>query len=95
MEEHCGLNISYTSPPQQTWIVPVSIKNEAFLLAIQNGYKHIEWSDRDRLHHSHGHTAQELFAIRHGSLARIVDVVIYPGSHTHVEMIIKAATQVC
>ena len=47
----------------------------------------------ERIMHSHGATLQEVFILRHGAFKRCVDVVIYPGSHEHVEKMIKLANK--
>lgn len=46
-----------------------------------------------RLRHGHGHTLEEMYAIRHGQLARVPDLVVYPSTPEHVEGIVKAALQ--
>ncbi len=42
--------------------------------------------------HAHGHTCEDIYRLRYGNFARIPDVVIWPGKHEHVEVIVKAAT---
>ena len=37
--------------------------------------------DKVRIMHSHGHSMQELFALRHGKLERVVDAVAFVASH--------------
>lgn len=35
----------------------------------------------ERLYHGHGHTCAEIFALRHGQLERLPDVVLFPKCH--------------
>ncbi len=46
---------------------------------------------RDRLRHGHGHTQEEIYAIRYGQLARIPDLVVYPSGSEQVEALVAAA----
>lgn len=34
----------------------------------------------ERIMHSHGATLAEVFTLRHGSFAKVIDVVIYPDN---------------
>ena len=38
-----------------------------------------------------GHTCHELFSLRTGKVGRIPDLVVWPGSHADVEVIVQAA----
>ncbi|MGB1586927.1 MAG: FAD-binding oxidoreductase [Thermoplasmatota archaeon] len=44
-----------------------------------------------RLRHGHGHTLEEMYAIQHGALGRVPDIVVWPRSTEDVEAIIAAA----
>ncbi|MCZ7617685.1 MAG: FAD-binding oxidoreductase [Myxococcota bacterium] len=44
-----------------------------------------------RLRHGHGHTQQEMYAIKYGQLERVPDLVVYPSEDAHVERIVEAA----
>ena len=46
-----------------------------------------------RLRHGHGHTQAEIYAIKHGQLARIPDLVVYPNGVEQVEALVAAALQ--
>lgn len=70
---------------------PAAIENPAFLKAIEGHFVRLSFEGLERLGHSHGHTVQELWALRYEKLDRIVDVVIYPGRVEDVEAIVKAA----
>ena len=45
----------------------------------------------NRLRHGHGHTQEEIYAIKHGQLARIPDLVVYPNGVEQVEALVAAA----
>lgn len=81
--------------PSQAFIknVPAPITNTPFMSAVKGQYVKIATDDQERVFHSHGHTVEEVFRLRHGACERIPDVVIYPGSHAHVEAIVKAANE--
>lgn len=93
MEENAGLDISKTSAPQRHPVVAGARRNEAFTNAIKGHYARVADSDKERLFHAHGHTCQEVYALRFGEFARIPDLVVWPGSHEHVEAIVKAAVE--
>lgn len=44
-----------------------------------------------RLRHGHGHTQEEMFAIKYGKLARIPDLVVYPESEEQIARLIESA----
>jgi len=44
-----------------------------------------------RLRHGHGHTQEEIYAIKHAQLARIPDLVVYPNGVEQVEALVAAA----
>ncbi|MBO0201137.1 hypothetical protein, partial [Vibrio alginolyticus] len=70
--------------------IPEPKTNAAFLQAIKDAYKSISFDGYTRVFHSHGHTLEEMFALRNNQLPRVVDVVVWPGEHAHVERIVKA-----
>ncbi|MCH8084061.1 MAG: FAD-binding oxidoreductase [Myxococcales bacterium] len=47
----------------------------------------------NRLRHGHGHTQSEIYAIKHGKLTRIPDLVVYPNGVAQVEAVVAAALQ--
>jgi alkyldihydroxyacetonephosphate synthase len=79
--------------PSQTGlkVVAAPISNPEFLASIKGQYVRIASDDAERVFHGHGHTLEEIFQLRHGDVGRVPDVVIYPGTHAHVEAIVKAA----
>jgi alkyldihydroxyacetonephosphate synthase len=44
-----------------------------------------------RLRHGHGHTQDEMYAIKYGTLGRVPDLVVYPSSEEHVIALVEAA----
>jgi len=46
-----------------------------------------------RLRHGHGHTVEEIHAVRNGGFARVPDLVVYPETAEHVSAIVKLAIQ--
>jgi alkyldihydroxyacetonephosphate synthase len=44
-----------------------------------------------RLRHGHGHTLEEMYAIRYGRLERVPDLVVYPSTEEQVSAIVDAA----
>jgi alkyldihydroxyacetonephosphate synthase len=62
--------------------------NHAFLEELgENGFERRSFMKWERIMHSHGASLEEIHLLRHGTFRRCVDVVIYPGSHEHVEVI--------
>lgn len=47
----------------------------------------------ERILHSHGHTFQEIHALRHESLQRHVDMVVYPLTTEHCENLVSLANK--
>lgn len=94
VEKEMGVTIDdkMTAQPMPTEY-PAPVENIEFLKAIEGNYVRLTFEGLERLGHSHGHTVQELWAIRYEKLARIVDVVIYPGRVEDVECIVKAANE--
>ena len=92
-EKELGVDVTLQSPAQDTLAkVPEARTNAGFLAAIKdNSYKSISFDPYVRVFHSHGHTLEEMFALRNDGLPRVVDVVIFPGEHAHVERIVRAA----
>lgn len=49
--------------------------------------------DATRLRHGHGHTIAEVYAIHYGRLARVPDLVVYPGTEDEVAALVDAAVE--
>jgi len=76
---------------QNTMSVDPPYVNEIFLNDISDCFSRISFEPKERIMHSHGHTLHEVYALKHGKFDRYVDCVLYPGSHEHVEQIVKVA----
>ena len=98
-ENFTGLDTRYASPAQswpemqQKIHKPVICKPFVDELKQANCFKYLSFDDEVRLMHSHGHCCQEIYQLRYGKFKRLVDVVIYPDSHDHVEKIVSIATK--
>ncbi len=91
-EKELGVDVTLTSPAQaQLARVPEPRSSAPFLAAVRDHYKSISFDPYVRVFHSHGHTLEEMFALRNAALPRVVDVVIWPENHAQVEKIVKAA----
>ena len=76
--------------------IPVaeSVGNEGFVEDFEKNLAcKLSFDKNERLLASHGHTVQEVWALRFGSLARVVDAVVYPESHADVVKIIDLANR--
>jgi alkyldihydroxyacetonephosphate synthase len=73
--------------------IPASVVNKKFSDEIRSFLKEtqIDVNDEVRLRHGHGHTQEEMFAIKHKRLGRIPDMVVYPESEEEVAQLIAAA----
>ena len=47
--------------------------------------------DHSRIRHGHGHTQEEMFAIKYGNIGRVPDIVVFPTSEEQVTSLITAA----
>eukprot|EP01102_Stenamoeba_stenopodia_P007094 TRINITY_DN1981_c0_g2_i2.p1 TRINITY_DN1981_c0_g2~~TRINITY_DN1981_c0_g2_i2.p1 ORF type:complete len:645 (+),score=148.24 TRINITY_DN1981_c0_g2_i2:115-2049(+) len=74
--------------------IPEPLLNAEFLAEVRGQYARISHEPYSRLFHAHGHTCRDVFRLRHGGgFDRIPDVVIWPGKHEHVEVIVRAASK--
>ena len=65
------------------------------LLALQSFLEpvQIDTSAEIRLRHGHGHTQEEMFAIKYAMLGRVPDVVVYPESEDQVAALVETAKE--
>ena len=66
-------------------------RNEPFIADLQACSLAVSFTDADRLFHAHGHTCQEIYALRFGKLHRIPDAVVWPSGHAEVEVLVRLA----
>jgi len=79
----------YAFPPQ----VSEAVRNDAFEQAI-GAHLAADQLDRDpraRLRRGHGHTQEEMYAIRYGAIERVPDLVVYPADEDQVVAVVAAA----
>jgi alkyldihydroxyacetonephosphate synthase len=69
------------------------IRNENFIRDITGKVDFATDSKITRLDHSHGHSLQEIYALRQGKLERTVDLVVYIIDHGQAEYLIKKAME--
>ena len=53
----------------------------------------LDFRDEIRLRHGHGHTQEDMWAIRYGEIKRVPDLVVYPGSEDEAQQIVQAAVR--
>jgi len=51
----------------------------------------LESNGEVRMRHGHGHTQEEMYAIKYGQLGRIPDLVVYPENEEQVARLVEAA----
>lgn len=75
--------------------IPESTMNHGFLAEIQSvlGKTQICFDPLQRLRHGHGHTQEEMFAIKHGQIERVPDAILYPENEDQVVAIVQAASK--
>ncbi len=75
--------------------IPTPIESPKFTNAIRQFLtgNQIDTEGENRLRHGHGHTQEEMFAIKHKKLGRIPDMVVYPESEEQVASLIAAAKE--
>lgn len=93
MEAKTGIDIKEASVSQREPAAPKAVVNEPFMRGVSGNCHHVDTSDRDRIFHAHGHTAQEVYTLRFGMFARVPDVVVYPSTVEHVQSIMRLASE--
>ncbi|HMO79331.1 MAG TPA: FAD-binding oxidoreductase [Pyrinomonadaceae bacterium] len=76
-------------PPE----IPEPVDNADFVGSISDflAPEQIERDADSRIRHGHGHTQEEMFAIKYGNLGRVPDLVVYPETEEQVAMLVDAA----
>ncbi len=76
-------------PPE----IPKPKKKKAFTSAVSALLADDQVSDdaEQRLRHGHGHTQEEMYAIKYGSLPRVPDLVVWPTTDEEVEALVQLA----
>ena len=75
--------------------IPTPVESPKFTNAIRQflGESQIDSDGENRLRHGHGHTQEEMFAIKHKKLGRIPDMIVYPEGEEQVAMLVSAAKE--
>ena len=78
-------------PPE----IPPPRLNPGFLREIQDVLPAtaVSTDDEVRLRHGHGHTLEEMYAIKYGRIERVPDVVVYPETEEQVAALVAAASR--
>ena len=99
-ETTLGIDISKSTFPQKQVPCDPPRVNSAFIESLAKkvpipfiNIKVNEFSqdDKIRIMNSHGHTLQEIFALRHGKLDAVVDGVIFIDSHNQAVHVVEMA----
>jgi alkyldihydroxyacetonephosphate synthase len=82
-----------THPPAYPPSIPEPKINSAFVAELRLFLKEDQSSLEPaiRLRHGHGHTQEEMYAIKYGQLDRIPDLVVYPTEEEQVSSLVEAA----
>ena len=91
--ETANIDMVLSSLPKKMFTPDASVLHDEFLADLGDDYSRISFEDKERIMHSHGHTVQEIWALRNGRLDRVVDCVLYPTDTAQVERIVKLACQ--
>jgi len=59
----------------------------------EKNFSRRSFSKNDRVHHSHGQTFEEVFELREGKLKKYVDLVVYPYTTEHCEVLVQLANK--
>jgi alkyldihydroxyacetonephosphate synthase len=83
------------NPSQYPTNIPEPHSHPEFLAAIRNFLKNdqIDTSGEVRLRHGHGHTQEEMYAIKYTKLGRIPDIVVYPEAEEQVSRLVDTANK--
>ena len=92
-----SVNFREAAIPRKPFPPPISASRATpeFLSALQLivGPAQTSIEPMVRLRHGHGHTVEEIFALRNDGLSRVPDVVVYPQSAGHVEALVRFAAE--
>ena len=80
---------AWNYPPE----IPAPKRNKAMLAELVTFLETDQISEDGvtRLRHGHGHTQEEMFKIKYGSLPRVPDLVVFPSAESHIELLVQAA----
>jgi alkyldihydroxyacetonephosphate synthase len=89
----CDVSPATVDKGQYPTAIPEPCVAPAFLSDLQSFLKprQIETNAEIRLRHGHGHTQEEMYAIKYARLGRVPDLVVYPDSEAQVVQLVEAA----
>ncbi|MCE9625966.1 MAG: FAD-binding oxidoreductase, partial [Deltaproteobacteria bacterium] len=81
------------NPPAYPTAIPEPVSHPNFMAEVVKILQadQISQDPKLRLRHGHGHTQEEMFAIKYGKMARIPDLVVYPSEEEQVSSLVEAA----
>lgn len=82
-------------PSNYPTAIPPARENPAFTAEIQQflAPEQIVTEAQVRMRHGHGHTQSEMFAVKHGKVGRIPDLVVYPNREEQVAGLVRSAAR--
>ncbi|MBI4471667.1 MAG: FAD-binding oxidoreductase [Acidobacteria bacterium] len=89
----CDVGPQNVLPPHYPTAIPDSRITPEFLVAIRGflAENQIDSDGKIRLRHGHGHTQEEMYAIKYTQLGRIPDLVVYPETEDQVAQLVETA----
>ncbi len=90
-----GVNPREVHQPGYPTAIPGPVMNRAFMEDMKRFLQddRIDTDGESRLRHGHGHTQEEMYAIKYTELGRIPDVVVYPDTEDQVTRLVEAGKQ--
>lgn len=89
--EEIEFELSTRATPQKSIQVDPPVQNTNFISGLNSTSIFHTQTDEDRAFHSHGHTLQEMYAVKFAKLERCVDLITYPTSESEVEKLMELA----
>lgn len=93
VEKEINIDLNINTPAQVEIPIAEPKLVQEFLSDIKGKVDEVNVDKICRLTHSHGHTMQEIYALRHGQLDRVVDAVVYVANHEQAEVLVQAAVR--
>jgi alkyldihydroxyacetonephosphate synthase len=89
----CDVNPRNVNEPHYPSFIPEPHIKSEFAASLQQFLRanQIQTDGETRLRHGHGHTQEEMYAIKYTRLGRIPDMVVYPESEDQVKALVEAA----
>ena len=87
------VNPNNVNRPHYPTSIPEPRIRPEFLAALQkfSSPNQIETNGEARMRHGHGHTQEEMYAIKYAQLGRIPDLIVYPEGEDQVTALVEAA----